>query len=139
MNISIGSLSERTGVKVPTIRFYEQIGLMPAPPRTGGNQRRYGQAEVDRLNFIRNARGLGFEIDDIRELLDMAAEPQSSCHQADSIARNRLAEVEARIARLEALRMELTRMIETCGHGHISDCRIISVLADPVHKPLAED
>jgi DNA-binding transcriptional MerR regulator len=129
MNISIGQLSTRTGIKVPTIRFYEQIGLIAAPPRSEGNQRRYGQAEVDRLNFIRNARELGFEIEDIRELLTMASEPQASCHQADSIAMNHLREVDQRIARLEALREELSRMIRECGHGHICDCRIIGVLA----------
>jgi DNA-binding transcriptional MerR regulator len=132
MNIAIGELSRKTGVKVPTIRFYEQIGLVAAPPRTEGNQRRYGQAEVERLNFIRNARELGFEVDDIRELLDMAAEPQASCHQADSIAMGHLREVDARIARLTALRGELARMIEECGHSHVCDCRIISVLAHPL-------
>ena len=132
MNISIGQLSAKTSVKVPTIRFYEQIGLMVAPPRTEGNQRRYGQTEVERLNFIRNARELGFDVEDIRELLAMAAEPQASCHQADSIAMNHLREVDQRIARLTALRAELARMIEECGHGHICDCRIISVLAHPL-------
>ncbi len=132
MNISIGQLSAKTSVKVPTIRFYEQIGLMVAPPRTEGNQRRYGQAEVDRLNFIRNARELGFEVEDIRELLAMAAEPQASCHQADSIAMNHLREIDQRIARLTALRAELSRMVEECGHGHICDCRVISVLAHPL-------
>ena len=85
MNISIGQLSQRTGIKVPTIRFYEQIGLIAAPPRTEGNQRRYGQAEVDRLNFIRNARELGFEVDDIRELLDMAAEPRARGDRTTSV------------------------------------------------------
>lgn len=132
MNISIGQLSARTGVKVPTIRFYEEIGLMVAPPRTEGNQRRYDQAEVDRLNFIRNARQLGFEVEDIRGLLAMAAEPQASCHQADSIAMNHLRQIDQRIARLTALRAELSRMIEECGHGHICDCRVISVLAHPL-------
>jgi DNA-binding transcriptional MerR regulator len=131
MNFSIGQLAQQTGIKVPTIRFYEQIGLVDAPPRTGGNQRRYSQNEVDRLNFIRNARELGFEIDDIRELLAMASEPQASCHQADSIAMNHLREVDQRIARLQALRGELSRMVDECGHGHICDCRIISVLAHP--------
>lgn len=131
MNIPIGELSRRTGIKVPTIRFYEQIGLIAAPPRTEGNQRRYGKAEVERLNFIRNARGLGFEVDDIRELLEMAAAAQSSCHQADSIAMNHVRQIDIRIARLQALRDELSRMIEECGHGHICDCRVISVLAGP--------
>jgi len=130
MNMPIGELSRRTAVKVPTIRFYEQIGLLPAPPRTEGNQRRYGQAELDRLNFIRHARELGFEVDDIRELLAMAAEPQASCHQADSIARSHLSEIDRRIASLQALRTELSRMIQECRHGRVCDCRIIEVLAD---------
>ena len=130
MNLPIGELAKRTAVKVPTIRFYEQIGLLPTPPRTEGNQRRYGKPEVDRLNFIRHARELGFEVDDIRELLAMSTEPQASCHQADSIARNHLAEVDRRIASLQALRSELSRMIDECGHGHICDCRIIEALAD---------
>lgn len=130
MNMAIGELARRTAVKVPTIRFYEQIGLLAAPPRTEGNQRRYGKAEVDRLNFIRHARELGFEIDDIRELLAMSSEPQASCHAVDSIARNHLAEVERRIASLEALRGELSRMIRECGHGRVCDCRIVEALAD---------
>jgi len=130
MNLPIGELARRTAVKIPTIRFYEQIGLLAAPPRTEGNQRRYGKAEVDRLNFIRHARELGFEVDDIRELLTMAGEPQASCHQADSIARNHLSEIERRIASLQALKVELSRMIDECNHGRICDCRIIEALAD---------
>lgn len=130
MNLPIGELARRTGVKVPTIRFYEQIGLIAAPPRTEGNQRRYGKTEVDRLNFIRHARELGFEVDHIRELLAMSQEPQASCHQADSIAKAHLREVDRRIERLQALRVELSRMIDECGHGRICDCRIIEVLAD---------
>lgn len=130
MSFGIGELAKRTGVKVPTIRFYEQIGLVEPPPRTEGNQRRYGQAEADRLNFIRHARELGFEVDNIRELLAMYEQPQASCHQADSIAKAHLAEVDRRIASLTALRVELQRMVDECGHGRICDCRIIEVLAD---------
>lgn len=137
MNLPIGELARRTAVKVATIRFYEQIGLLLAPPRTEGNQRRYGKVEVDRLNFIRHSRELGFEIDDIRELLAMNAEPQSSCHQADSIAQNHLSEIDRRIASLQALKGELTRMIDECGHGRICDCRIIEALAD--HSLCATD
>lgn len=130
MNISIGELAKRSRVKIPTIRYYEQIGLLAAAARTEGNQRRYERADLDRLNFIRHARELGFEIDDIRELLAMTAEPQASCHQVDSIARNHLAEIDQRIKRLQALRSELKRMVSECGHGRICNCRIIEVLAD---------
>ncbi|MBI4923155.1 MAG: helix-turn-helix domain-containing protein [Devosia nanyangense] len=133
MNLPIGELAKRTTVKVPTIRFYEQIGLLPEPPRTESGQRRYGEPEVDRLNFIRHARELGFAVDDIRELLAMAAAPQQSCHHADSIALNHLAEVERRIASLQALKTELTRMVDECGHGRVCDCRIIEALADHSH------
>ena len=133
MDIPIGELSRRTAVKVPTIRYYEQIGLLPKVPRTEGNRRLYGKAEVDRLNFIRHSRELGFETDDIRELLAMAAQPQSSCHQVDSIANNHLIEIDRRIASLTALKAELSRMVDECGHGRVCDCRIIEALADHSH------
>jgi len=133
MDFPIGELSRQTAVKVPTIRYYEQIGLLPEAPRTQGNRRLYGKPEVDRLNFIRHSRELGFEIDDIRELLAMSAQPQSSCHQIDSIANNHLVEIERRIASLMALKEELSRMVEECGHGRVCDCRIIEALADHSH------
>ena len=130
MNLAIGELARQTSVKVPTIRYYEQIGLLSAPPRTEGGQRRYWPPEVERLNFIRHARELGFEIEDIRELLAMNATPQASCHEADSIAARHLEEVERRIESLKTLRKELKRMVDECQHGRICDCRIIEVLAD---------
>ncbi|MDP2782522.1 helix-turn-helix domain-containing protein [Devosia sp.] len=130
MGFPIGELSRQTDVKVPTIRYYEQIGLLPEAPRSEGNRRLYGKAEVERLRFIRHSRELGFEIEDIRELLGMAAQPQSSCHQVDSIAQNHLKEIERRIASLTALKSELSRMVEECGHGRVCDCRIIEALAD---------
>ncbi|MCA0400919.1 MAG: helix-turn-helix domain-containing protein [Proteobacteria bacterium] len=129
-DLTIGDLARETGVKVPTIRFYEQIGLMPEAPRTPSNRRLYGEAERKRLSFIRHARDLGFEIDDIRSLLAIAQEPQASCHEADSIARKHLLAINSRIERLTALREELERMVRECGHGRICDCRVISVLAD---------
>jgi len=98
--LSIGVLAEETGCKVPTIRYYEKIGLMPAPIRTEGNQRRYGPAHVGRLGFIRHARELGFPLDRIREILALGDKPERSCAEVDRIARDQLAAVEARIARL---------------------------------------
>lgn len=130
MDFSIGELGRRADVKVPTIRYYEQIGLLAEPSRTEGMQRRYGSQEVKRLNFIRHARELGFDIADIRQLLTLSVEPQASCHLADSIAKRHLEEIDLRIGRLEALRAELTRMVAECGHGRVCDCRIIEVIAD---------
>jgi DNA-binding transcriptional MerR regulator len=130
MEISIGELSRRTGVKVPTIRYYESVALMPAPVRSEGKQRRYGDAEVSRLSFIRHSRELGFEVDAIRELLAMSARPEQSCAEADRIARRHLADIDYRIGQLVALRTELQRMVDECGHGRVGDCRVIETLGD---------
>jgi DNA-binding transcriptional MerR regulator len=126
----IGQLARATGVKVPTVRYYEQIGLLPAPPRTEGNRRLYTAADAHRLTFIRHARELGFEIDAIRTLLTLQDDPGQSCAAADIIARARLREVEQRIVSLQALKIELERMVEGCSHGHVAKCRVIEVLAD---------
>ncbi len=128
--LTIGSLAKRTGTKVQTIRYYEQIGLMPEPSRTEGGQRRYGDTELDRLSFIRHARQLGFSLDAIRELLDLSDHPNQPCDEADSIARRQLKQVEQRIARLEALRTELKRMVRECSGSRSANCRVLEVLRD---------
>ncbi|KHQ49862.1 MULTISPECIES: MerR family transcriptional regulator [Mameliella] len=128
--LSIGTLAKRTGTKVQTIRYYEQIGLMPEPGRTDGGQRRYGDVELDRLSFIRHSRQLGFTLSAIRELLHLSDSPERSCAQVDAVAQKQLREVEARIARLEALRVELRRMIGECSADRVADCRILEVLRD---------
>lgn len=128
--LSIGELSRRTGVKITTIRYYEEAGLLPAPPRTGAGRRSYGAAHLGRLNFIRHARDLGFEPDAIREMLALSDTPDQSCARVDALARQHLDEVEDKIARLELLRSELKRMIGACRRGRVSECRIIDTLAD---------
>ena len=131
--LTIGDLARKTGCKVQTIRYYEEIGLMPPVRRTAGNQRRYGPAEAARLAFIRHGRELGFPLDDVRELLDLSDQPERSCDAADEVARRHLAAVEARIASLRTLKAELKRMIAACGQGQVADCRVIEVLADHSH------
>jgi len=128
--LPIGELSQDTGVKVPTIRFYEQIGLLKEPRRTSSNRRYYNGDDVKRLRFIRHSRELGFEIDDIRALLAMYDEPQSSCESVHGIAKRHLDQIETRISQLQALRGELQRMVHEGQHGRICDCRVIEVLAD---------
>lgn len=128
--LTIGALAKKTGTKVQTIRYYEQIGLMPDPGRTEGGQRRYGNADLDRLSFIRHARQLGFTLEAIRELLDLSDHPDRPCHEADAIARRQLKQVEQRLARLEALRAELKRMLHECAGGRTADCRVLEVLRD---------
>lgn len=128
--LSIGRLSQETGVKVPTIRYYEQIGLMPAAERSSGNQRLYGAAARRRLSFIRHARDLGFPLEAIRDLLGLTDQPDQPCTAVDAIARAQLATIRSRIARLQALEDELVRMIGHCAHGRIAECRVIEVLGD---------
>jgi DNA-binding transcriptional MerR regulator len=128
--IAIGKVSEITGVKVPTIRYYEQIGLLPAPPRTEGNRRTYDRKDADRLTFIRHSRELGFEIDQIRTLLALQDRPDQSCAEADVIAKARLGDVKEKIASLLALESELERMVEGCSHGRVETCQVIEILAD---------
>ena len=130
---SIGELSAHTGVKVPTIRYYEDIGLMPDPPRTGGGQRRYSARARDRLGFIAHAREMGFALDAIRSLIDLADHPEKPCHDADRIAAARLDDVNRRIARLTRLKAELERMLAGHRSGAAADCRIIEVLSDHAH------
>lgn len=127
---AIGELARQTGTKVETIRWYERDGIMPAPIRNAGGHRLYTEAHRDRLAFVRHARELGFSLKDVRELLRLADDPERPCEQADTIARQHLAAVRSRIARLLALEVELQRMVEACDGGRISDCRVIEVLAD---------
>lgn len=128
--LAIGRLAHETGTKVQTIRYYEQIGLMPVPERTEGRQRRYGESELTRLAFIRHARALGFSFDAIRELLDLSDHPNRPCEEADALARRHLTRVEQRLARLQALRTELLRMIRECRGGRTAECRVLEVLHD---------
>jgi DNA-binding transcriptional MerR regulator len=140
--LSIGKLAQATGVKVPTIRYYEQIGLLPEAGRSAGNQRLYGRDTQNRLAFIRHARELGFPLDAIRDLLSLSDRPDQSCAAVDDIAKAQLKAVQARIGRLKALEAELHRMIDQCACGTIKDCRVIETLGDHAlcaheHGPLA--
>ncbi len=123
---SIGTLSNATGCKVETIRYYEKIGLMPEPARSEGGQRRYHRHHRERLQFIRHSRELGFTLDDIRELLTLSEQHQ----HADAIARRHREAVQNRISALTALRDELDRMIAACEPGQAHECRVIQVLSD---------
>ena len=128
--VTIGSVARQTGCKVQTIRYYEEIGLLRPADRSEGNQRLYAPNDVERLNFIRHARDLGFSINAIRELLQMADRPDMPCDDVDAIAQRHLEDVEARIARMLALKTELKRMLAQCAGGVISTCRVIEVLSD---------
>lgn len=127
--LKIGDLARATGTKNETIRYYEQIGLLPAPARTDGNYRAYTGHHRDRLHFIRRARDLGFSLDEVRALLRLADDRDRSCAEVDRIARAHLAEVERKLADLIVLGAELRQLIEQCRHGTVANCRIIEAMA----------
>ncbi|MEP3279285.1 MAG: helix-turn-helix domain-containing protein [Stappiaceae bacterium] len=128
--ISIGELSRRTGVKIPTIRYYEQVGLIDAPERSEGNQRRYSQEGLDRLSFIRHARELGMSLEDIRELTALNQSPADACEQAHIITNRHLAFVQARIKKLKKLERELQRFASVSDACHVGECHVIQSLSD---------
>lgn len=129
-DMSIGDAARASGVKVTTIRFYEDRGLLPSPPRSPSGRRMYDARLVARLTFIKHGRALGFDLDDIETLLGLADHPDQDCGAADSIARRQLASVTARIAQLQALAEELDRMVRHCHGGPMSHCTVIESLAD---------
>ncbi len=128
--ISIGELAIRTGVKIPTIRYYEQQGLIAAPHRSSGNQRRYSAQDAKRLGFIRHARDLGLPLDAIRELLRLSEHPGEPCGDADRIAAGHLKLVREKIARLQGLERELQRIASGCNAEHVRDCYVLQSLSN---------
>ncbi|GLK75225.1 MerR family transcriptional regulator [Methylopila jiangsuensis] len=127
--LSIGELGRAAGAKVETVRYYERIGLLAPPRRTAGNYRAYDRSHLNRLSFIRRSRDLGFSLDQVRALLDLADQRDRPCAAVDEIARAHLAEVERKIADLTALRDELEGMVHQCRHGAVRDCGIIEALS----------
>lgn len=133
--LTIGDVADLTGTKVETIRYYERMGLLPPPARTAGNYRNYEPSHVARLGFIRRARELGFSLDEVRELLDLADQRSRSCKAVDQIARAHLVDVDRKIADLKGLRRELNTIIRRCKLGTIDQCRILEALAPRRRDP----
>ena len=127
---SIGELSRRTKVKIPTIRYYEQMGLIEPPQRSAGNQRRYSTAGLERLSFIRHARQLGLSLEDIRELVALNGSPDKSCCDAHQIAARHLSAVQGRIKKLKKLEIELKRIASVRDAGTAGNCCVIQALSD---------
>jgi DNA-binding transcriptional MerR regulator len=112
--LRIGELAARTGTTPPTIRYYESIGLLPAPVRQGGGQRRYGEDAVRRLTFVRRCRDFGFGVEQVRELVELSADPARDCREARDIGRAHLAAIRARLAELRALERDMAEFVERC-------------------------
>ncbi|MGH6847666.1 MAG: MerR family transcriptional regulator [Methylocella sp.] len=128
--LSIGDLAKATDTKVVTIRYYEQAGLLPLPPRTPGNYRAYGSDHLNRLRFIRRCRDLGFTLDQVRDLLQLSSQEDQPCAEVNRISAERLTGIEQKIADLTRLADELRRINGRCqGGGTIADCLIIEALS----------
>lgn len=126
--MGIGALSRRTGVQVETIRYYERIGVLPAPPRSAGGHRQYREQDLRRLAFIRRARELGFSLDEVRSLLSLA-DGADSCRQARAVAQSHLEATEARLADLQRLAASLRELTRRCDEqGEPGRCPLIDDL-----------
>lgn len=127
--LSIGRLARASGVGVETIRFYEREGLLAAPPRTPAGYRQYDPDTVERLDFIRRAKRLGFSLEEIRQLLALA-EAHGDRARVKALAEHKLAEIERRIEELRRMRTALAELTRQCsGHGAVEGCPIIEALA----------
>lgn len=130
--LSIGELAACTGVTAETIRYYEREGVIPPAARRGAGQyRRYAAGDATRLRFVRRARDLGFSLDEVRELLDLATGRRGGpCAEVNQIARAHLAQVDAKLAQLVALRIELDHLVASCErNAAITECGLLNALA----------
>ncbi len=131
MDFSIGELSKQTGVKIPTIRYYEKEGLLDRPVRTEGNQRRYRGSDLERLGFIKHCRDLGLPMPAIRDLIELSRHPDQPCETANRIAEAQLLSVRQRIAHLKKLEAELARIASSCKGGHtVTECSVLKAFGD---------
>lgn len=129
--MNIGELARLSGASREIIRHYERIGVMPKPRRCASGYRTYDEEDLRRLNFIRHGRALGLDLQSIRELLALAADPHGDCGMADRIAQSHLARIEQQMAALERLATELRRLVSSCRGGPAVECRILEALFSP--------
>jgi MerR family mercuric resistance operon transcriptional regulator len=126
--LSIGALSQRTGVHIETIRYYERVKMLGAPPRTAGGRRVYSESHRRTLGFIRRARDLGFNLDEIRALLDLDGSGRASCAEVREIASRHLANVRAKLADLARLEAVLSKTVGQCAANFTSVCSVLDIL-----------
>ncbi len=128
--LQIGELSRRTGCHIETIRYYERIGLLPAPQRSTARYRLYDTGDIKRLAFVRRARELGFTLDEVRKLLALSAKDgRSACAEVRELAADHLAEVQAKIADLQKMERVLADAVQRCDEGSFPGCPLIDALS----------
>ncbi len=130
--LTTGRLAKRTGVGIETIRYYERMGLLPAPARSGSGYRRFPADAVDRLRFIRQAKGLGFSLQEIQDLLSLRIDPEASCAEVRRRAEAKIGEIRKRVRGLQRMSAALERLAEACeGRGPTFACPILEALEAP--------
>lgn len=136
--MKIGELSRASATPVETIRYYERMGLLPAPPRSGGNFRVYGAPALERLQFIRHCRGLDMSLDEVRTLLRYRDAPGDDCSGINALLDAHIGHVSARIDELRSLERQLEALRARCIEARATDqCGILSGLADEAQQPAA--
>jgi MerR family mercuric resistance operon transcriptional regulator len=129
-HVGIGALSEQTGVKIETIRYYEREGLLPSPPRTSGGHRSYSEDHLKRLTFIRRSRELGFSMAEIRELLALVDGGSYTCGEIKALTLDHAQSVRSKITDLQRMEKMLVEIASGCAGGTVPDCPIIDALLD---------
>jgi len=129
--LTIGALARAAGVGVETVRFYERKGLLAPPPRTRSGYRQFPSDAVARLRFIRRAQGLGFTLEEIRELLELRVDEVAACHTVEARARDKLVSVDAKLHELRRMRRVLRRLVSACeAREPTSECPILEELEE---------
>ncbi|EAR51553.1 Transcriptional regulator [Oceanicola granulosus HTCC2516] len=123
-------LARLTGCNLETIRYYENVGLMPDPPRTASGHRRYGSPHVERLNFVMRARDLGFTMEEIRGLLSLVDRGSHTCAEVERVGRHHLDVVRDKIRDLQAIETVLAGTIARCTGSDTPDCPLLDVLSE---------
>lgn len=129
----IGELAQATGVDIETVRYYEKIGLLPAPARAGNGYRDYGQPQLERLAFIRHCRALDIPLAEIQQLLNLLKRPEADCSGVDNLVDHQLGRVRARLKSLRALERQLLALRGRCETGHAGECGILQELVAAAH------
>jgi MerR family transcriptional regulator, mercuric resistance operon regulatory protein len=135
--IAIGTLSRHTGTNIETIRYYERVGLLPAPARSSGGYRLYDREHLKRLTFIRRARALGFSLGEVRTLLRLSDERERPCAEVRIVADAHLKEVRVKIADLRRMERVLKATVARCASGQRTPCPVIEALYRDTPLPLA--
>lgn len=134
--LTIGKVAKRAGVGIETIRFYEREGLIEEPPRGPSGYRHYPESVVPRLLFVRRAKELGFTLNEIKDLLSLRLDPDTTCADVKQRAEAKIRDIEEKMRSLRRMKKALVKLTQTCGgHGPINECPILEVLDPQERRP----